>query len=82
MCRAGEYARKQDDREPSQKDVAARQDKCLRGLEALESDLRLLLGCYMSLSGDVNINIDILDSGEYQINICAKADNINSPNII
>ncbi len=50
--------------------------------KALESDLRLLLGCYMSLSGDVNINIDILDSGEYQINICAKADNINSPNII
>ena len=50
--------------------------------KALERDLRLLLGCYMSLSGDVNINIDILDSGEYQINICAKADNINSPNII
>ena len=50
--------------------------------KALESDLRLLLGCYMSLSGDVNINIDILDSGEYQINICAKADNINSPIII
>ena len=51
-------------------------------INAYEGDLRLLLGCYMSLSGDVNINIDILDSGEYQINICAKADNINSPNII
>jgi hypothetical protein len=33
LCLVGEYARKQDDREPSQKDVAARQDKCLRGLD-------------------------------------------------
>lgn len=49
---------------------------------ALESDLRLLLGCYVSLCGDVNINIDIVDNGEYQINISAKADNINAPNII
>lgn len=49
---------------------------------ALESDLRLLLGCYMTLCGDVSINIDIVDNGEYQINISAKADNINAPNII
>lgn len=49
---------------------------------ALESDLRMLLGCYMNLCGDVNINIDILDGGFYQINISAKADNINAPNII
>ena len=48
---------------------------------ALESDLRLLLGCYMTLCGDVNINIDIVDGGEYQINISAKADNINAPNV-
>lgn len=50
--------------------------------KAIESDIRLLLSCYMSLVGDVSINIDILDSGQYQINICAKADNINSPNVI
>ena len=49
---------------------------------ALESDLKSLLGCYMTLCGDVNINIDIVDEGEYQINISAKADNINAPNII
>ncbi|MDE6605431.1 MAG: hypothetical protein K2O31_01965 [Clostridia bacterium] len=49
---------------------------------ALEGDLRILLGCYMTLCGDVSINIDILDGGEYQINISAKADNINAPNII
>ena len=49
---------------------------------ALESDLKILLGCYMTLCGDVNINIDIVDEGEYQINISAKADNINAPNII
>ena len=49
---------------------------------ALASDLRLLLGCYVSLLGDVNVNIDILDGGEYQINISAKADNINAPNVI
>ncbi|MDE7070459.1 MAG: hypothetical protein K2O86_00610 [Clostridia bacterium] len=49
---------------------------------ALESDLRLLLGCYMTLCSDVSINIDIVDNGEYQINISAKADNINAPNII
>ena len=49
---------------------------------ALESDLKLLLGCYMTLTSKVNINIDILDGGEYQINISAKADNINAPNII
>ena len=49
---------------------------------ALESDLRILLNCYMTLCGDVNINIDIVDNGEYQINISAKADNINAPNII
>lgn len=50
--------------------------------KAIESDIRLLLSCYMSLVGDISINIDILDSGQYQINICAKADNINSPNVI
>ena len=50
--------------------------------KAIESDIRLLLDCYMTLVGEVSINIDILDSGEYQINICAKADNINSPNVI
>ena len=49
---------------------------------ALESDLRMLLGCYMRLIGDVNVNIDVVDGEEYQINISAKADNINSPNII
>ena len=49
---------------------------------AIESDLRLLLGCYMTLLGDVNINIDVVDGVEYQINISAKADNINAPNII
>lgn len=49
---------------------------------ALESDLRILLGCYMTLCSDVNINIDIVDNGEYQINISTKADNINAPNII
>ena len=49
---------------------------------AIESDLRLLLGCYMTLLGDVSINIDVVDGGEYQINISAKADNINAPNII
>lgn len=51
-------------------------------MRTLESDLKLLLGCYMTLCGDVNINIDIVEGGEYQINISAKADNINAPNII
>ena len=50
--------------------------------KAIEGDIRLLLDCYMTLVGEVSVNIDILDSGEYQINICAKADNINSPNVI
>lgn len=50
--------------------------------KALKSDLKLLLECYMTLRGDVNINIDILDGELYQINISAKADNINAPNII
>ncbi|MCX4363102.1 MAG: hypothetical protein OSJ74_06950 [Clostridia bacterium] len=51
-------------------------------IKALESDIKLLLGCYMSLCGDVNINIDIVDGSQYQINISAKADNINAPNTI
>lgn len=50
--------------------------------KALEGDIRMLLGYYMTLVGDVNINIDILDSGEYQINISATANNINAPQIV
>lgn len=50
--------------------------------KALESDVKMLLGCYMTLSGDVSVNIDVLDSGEYQINISTKANNINAPNVI
>ena len=50
--------------------------------KTLESDLRLLLECYMTLRGDVSINIDVTSDGEYQINISAKADNINAPNVI
>lgn len=50
--------------------------------KALEGDVRMLLGYYMTLVGDVNINIDILDSGEYQINISATANNINAPQIV
>lgn len=50
--------------------------------KALEGDIRMLLGYYMSLVGDISVNIDILDSGEYQINISAKANNINAPQIV
>lgn len=49
---------------------------------ALEGDVRMLLSYYMNLVGDVSINIDILDSGEYQININAKANNISAPQVI
>lgn len=50
--------------------------------KALESDVKMLLGYYMNLVGDVSVNIDILDSGEYQVNISAKANNINAPQVI
>ncbi len=50
--------------------------------KALEGDVRMLLSYYMNLVGDVSINIDILDSGEYQININAKANNISAPQVI
>ncbi len=50
--------------------------------KALEGDIKMLLGYYMNVVGDVSINIDILDSGEYQVNIFAKADNINAPQVI
>ncbi len=50
--------------------------------KALEGDIKMLLGYYMNVIGDVSINIDILDSGEYQVNIFAKADNINAPQVI
>ena len=49
---------------------------------AMESDLRMLLNCYMTLLGDVSVNIDVVEGGLYQINISAKADNINAPNVI
>lgn len=50
--------------------------------KALEGDIKMLLEYYMNVIGDVSINIDILDSGEYQVNIFAKADNINAPQVI
>lgn len=50
--------------------------------KALKGDIKMLLGYYMNVIGDVSINIDILDSGEYQVNIFAKADNINAPQVI
>lgn len=50
--------------------------------KALEGDVKMLLSYYMNLVGDVSINIDILDSGEYQININAKANNISAPQVI
>lgn len=50
--------------------------------KALEGDVRTLLGYYMTLTGDVSVNIDILDGGEYQVNISAKANNISAPQVI
>ncbi len=50
--------------------------------KALEGDIKLLLGYYMTLSDSPSVNIDVLDSGEYQINISVKANNINAPQIV
>ncbi|MBD5086223.1 MAG: hypothetical protein HDT32_02505 [Clostridiales bacterium] len=50
--------------------------------KALESDVRTLLSYYMTLTGDLSVNIDVLDEGNYQINISAKANNINAPQIV
>ncbi len=61
------------------------QDKIIayEGLtKALESDVKLLLGYYMTIVGDLHVNIDVLDSGEYQINISVKANNINAPQVV
>lgn len=50
--------------------------------KALESDIKTLLSYYMTLSGDLSVNIDVLDEGNYQINVSAKAVNINAPQIV
>lgn len=50
--------------------------------KALEGDIKLLLGYYMTLCDSPSVNIDVLDSGEYQINISVKANNINAPQIV
>ena len=50
--------------------------------KALESDIKTLLSYYMTLSGELSVNIDVLDEGNYQINISAKANNINAPQIV
>ena len=50
--------------------------------KALESDVKMLLSYYMTLSGELSVNIDVLDEGNYQINISAKANNINAPQIV
>ena len=50
--------------------------------KALEGDLRTLLSYYMNIVGDVSVNIDILDSVEYQVNVSAKANNISAPQVI
>ena len=50
--------------------------------KALESDVRTLLSYYMTLTGDLSVNIDVLDEGNYQINISVKANNINAPQIV
>lgn len=50
--------------------------------KALESDIKMLLSYYMTLSGELSVNIDVLDEGNYQINISAKANNINAPQIV
>lgn len=50
--------------------------------KALEGDLRTLFSYYMNIVGDVSVNIDILDSGEYQVNVSAKANNISAPQVI
>lgn len=50
--------------------------------KALESDVRTLLSYYMTLTGELSVNIDVLDEGNYQINISAKANNINAPQIV
>ncbi len=50
--------------------------------KALESDIKTLLSYYMTLSGDLSVNIDVLEEGNYQINIFAKAVNINAPQIV
>ena len=50
--------------------------------KALESDVRTLLSYYMTLTGDLSVNVDVLDEGNYQINISAKANNINAPQIV
>lgn len=51
-------------------------------IKALESDVAMLLGYYMTLTGELSVNIDVLDEGNYQINISAKAANINAPQIV
>ncbi|MDE5991019.1 MAG: hypothetical protein K2O95_06860 [Clostridia bacterium] len=50
--------------------------------KALEGDIKMLLSYYMTLSGELSVNIDVLDEGNYQINISAKANNINAPQIV
>ncbi|MDE6189531.1 MAG: hypothetical protein K2G37_04525 [Clostridia bacterium] len=50
--------------------------------KALEGDVAMLLGYYMTLIGELSVNIDVLDEGNYQINISAKATNINAPQIV
>ena len=50
--------------------------------KAFESDIKTLLSYYMTLSGDLSVNIDVLEEGNYQINIFAKAVNINAPQIV
>ncbi|MDE5548799.1 MAG: hypothetical protein K2J13_00955 [Clostridia bacterium] len=50
--------------------------------KALESDIKMLLSYYMTLSDGPSVNIDVLDEGNYQINISAKANNINAPQIV
>ena len=50
--------------------------------KALEIDIKTLLSYYMTLSGDLSVNIDVLEEGNYQINIFAKAVNINAPQIV
>ncbi len=50
--------------------------------KALESDIKTVLSYYMTLSGDLSVNIDVLEEGNYQINIFAKAVNINAPQIV